>query len=71
MIGTATFLTFRDAPSVMYTEGLFHGQLLDDPGLVKRYSRSYDLLRAAALWPKASLAMIETAARGFPDDGTR
>lgn len=71
MIGTATFLTFQDAPSVMYTEGLFHGQLLDDPGLVKRYTRSYDLLRAAALSPKASLAMIETAARDFRDDGTR
>lgn len=69
MIGTATFLTFADAPSVMYTEGLFHGQLLDDPGLVKRYARSYDLLRAAALSPKASLNMIEATVRDLRDDG--
>jgi transcriptional regulator with XRE-family HTH domain len=68
MVGTATFLTFVDAPPVMYTEGLFHGQLLDDPHLVKRYARSYDLLRAAALPPEASLSMIEAAAEGYRDD---
>ncbi|AXK37573.1 XRE family transcriptional regulator [Streptomyces armeniacus] len=71
MIGSATFLTFADAPPVMYTEGLFHGQLIDDPGLVKPYMRSYDLLRAAALPPKASLAVIKEAAEDYRNDHSR
>jgi transcriptional regulator with XRE-family HTH domain len=68
MVGTVTLMTFADAPPLAYTESLHSGQLIDDLSLVKRYRRSYDLLRAAALPPKASLAMIETAAEGFRDD---
>ncbi|MEU6403480.1 helix-turn-helix transcriptional regulator [Streptomyces sp. NPDC046985] len=62
MMGTTRIMTFVDAPPVVYMEGLHSGQLIDYPALVLRYRESYDLLRAAALAPEASLAMIEAAA---------
>ncbi|MDA5284362.1 helix-turn-helix transcriptional regulator [Streptomyces sp. Isolate_45] len=63
--GTVLILTFGDAPPLVYTESLHSGVTIDDPALVKRYRRSYDLLRAVALPPEASLAMIEAAAEDY------
>ncbi|MFF2811042.1 helix-turn-helix domain-containing protein [Streptomyces sp. NPDC058000] len=68
MHGLAKVMTFPDAPPLIYVEGEFTGQSIDYPTLVTSYRRSYDLLRAAALSPKASLAMIEEAARGYRDE---
>ncbi|MFH8474831.1 helix-turn-helix domain-containing protein [Streptomyces sp. NPDC018000] len=65
MLGNALILDFADAPPLAYTEGQHHGITVDDPGLVKQYQRSYDLLRAAALPPEASLALIEEAAEEY------
>ncbi|MFF2812335.1 helix-turn-helix domain-containing protein [Streptomyces sp. NPDC058000] len=62
MAGEIRVMTFTDAPPVVYVESLHSGQLIDYPPLVKQYRESYDLLRAAALSPAASLSMIETAA---------
>ncbi|MBE9500319.1 helix-turn-helix transcriptional regulator [Streptomyces sp. GKU 257-1] len=67
MMGPAMIMTFPDAPPMVYTESLHSGDTIDEPALVKEYRRSYDLLRAAALPPEASLAMIQTAAEGFRD----
>ncbi|TXC99113.1 helix-turn-helix transcriptional regulator [Streptomyces sp. ISID311] len=58
-------MEFADTPPTAYTEGLFWGQLLDDPAMVKRATATYDLLRAAALSPKASLSLIESAAESY------
>ncbi|MFB7087989.1 helix-turn-helix domain-containing protein [Streptomyces sp. NPDC056296] len=58
-------MEFDDAPPTVYTEAVLSGNLLDDPAVVKRVRADYDLLRAAALAPDASLAMIEAAAEGY------
>ncbi|WP_416964641.1 helix-turn-helix domain-containing protein [Streptomyces sp. Agncl-13] len=65
MMGTTRFLTFADAPPLMYTEGMYSGQLIDDPALVSQYSKAYGRLRAAALPPEASLRLIEQAAEDY------
>ncbi|MGQ4437685.1 MULTISPECIES: helix-turn-helix domain-containing protein [unclassified Streptomyces] len=65
MMGMIRTMTFPDAPPVVYTEGLHSGQLIDYPALVKNYRRSYDLLRAAALPPDASVAMVERTAEDY------
>lgn len=64
-------LDFADAPPLVYMEGQHHGNVVDDPGLVKQYRRSYDLLRAAASPLGASLAMIEAAAEEYRNGAQR
>ncbi|MEV0938193.1 helix-turn-helix transcriptional regulator [Streptomyces phaeochromogenes] len=65
MAGDLRLMEFEDAPPTAYTETSFSGDLLDDPAVVKRVQRAYDLLRAAALSPKASLALVESAAEDY------
>ncbi|MGA4560746.1 DUF5753 domain-containing protein, partial [Uniformispora flossi] len=59
MEGPIFLMTFEDAPPVAYVEGVFTGNLLDDPALVARAQTAYDLVRAAALSPQESLVAIE------------
>ncbi|MFG3282881.1 helix-turn-helix domain-containing protein [Streptomyces sp. NPDC048111] len=65
MTGTTRVVTFPDAPAMTYMESMYSGQVIDQPDLVKTYRRSYDRLKAAALPPSASLAMMEKAAEGY------
>ncbi|MGW1691988.1 helix-turn-helix domain-containing protein [Streptomyces sp. NPDC002399] len=59
------FMEFDDEPPLLYTEGPYHGQTIDDPPLVRLYRKAYDRLRAAALPPEVSLALIEKAAEEY------
>ncbi|GAA1354020.1 helix-turn-helix domain-containing protein [Streptomyces beijiangensis] len=65
MLGDLRLMEFEDAPPTAYTETSFSGTLLDDPAVVKRARRAYDLIGAVALSPKASLTLIESAAEDF------
>ncbi|MGV4923880.1 helix-turn-helix transcriptional regulator [Streptomyces sp. BHT-5-2] len=65
MGGMLTLMEFADAPPTAYTETSFAGMLLDDPAVVRRVQRAYDLIRLAALPSAASLALIESAAEDF------
>ncbi|KUL53718.1 MULTISPECIES: helix-turn-helix domain-containing protein [unclassified Streptomyces] len=65
MGGMLTLMAFEDAPPTAYTEAAFSGTLVDEPLVVQRAHRAYDLIRAAALSPEASLALIESAAEDY------
>lgn len=68
MGGMLTLMGFADAPDVAYTEGVYSGELIDDPVRVARCRRSYDLARAAALAPDASLDLLESVAEEYESD---
>ncbi|MEU2210539.1 Scr1 family TA system antitoxin-like transcriptional regulator [Streptomyces hygroscopicus] len=64
MGGSLTILTMPDGSEVAYTEGAHYGQLIEEPDDVKRFSLSYDRLRAASLPPIMSLDMIRSVMEG-------
>ncbi|MFD7507188.1 helix-turn-helix transcriptional regulator [Streptomyces sp. NPDC059850] len=53
-----TLLTFEEEPSIVYADTAMAGQLIDSPEAVANATAAYDRLRAAALNPRQSLAMI-------------
>ncbi|MDL5201486.1 helix-turn-helix transcriptional regulator [Streptomyces sp. ALI-76-A] len=65
MTGSLKLMEFEEAPPTAYTEAVYSGNLLDDPAMVTRAQSAYDLMRAAALSPEASLALIDSAAEDF------
>ncbi|MGP4110130.1 helix-turn-helix domain-containing protein [Streptomyces sp. 4N509B] len=62
---TMELMTFPDTPSLAYFEGGFTGQLIDEPSIVARCLRAYDVIKGAALSPEASLELIESAVKGL------
>ncbi|MFE6739191.1 helix-turn-helix domain-containing protein [Streptomyces tubercidicus] len=64
-VGLTKIMTFPDAPPLAYLESQYSGDTIDDPALVRKYRKAYDWLRAAALPPEVSLAMIQDAAEDY------
>lgn len=60
--GMVSIMTFPDSAPVVYLEGAGVGQLAEERALVEQSQTSYDLVRAAALSPVASLTLLELAA---------
>ncbi|MFI7383449.1 helix-turn-helix domain-containing protein [Streptomyces sp. NPDC049813] len=63
--GPLNLMQFEDAPPMSFVEASGLGQLTDDPATVTRHHLTYDLLRADALTPKQSLALIESVAEDY------
>ncbi|MFE6159877.1 helix-turn-helix domain-containing protein [Streptomyces sp. NPDC056486] len=65
MEGHLKLMEFEDAPPLSFVEGPNMGQLLDDPATVTRHALMFNLLQAAALSPKESLALVESVAQDY------
>ena len=63
--GGLKLMAFADAPPLAYVDGLGTGRLLDDAATVARHELTYDLIRASALSPQQSLALIESVAEDY------
>ncbi|WP_394432994.1 helix-turn-helix domain-containing protein [Streptomyces sp. SGAir0957] len=63
--GALKLMHFDDAPPLSFIEAPTTGRLLDDPATVARHQHSYDLLRANALTPNQSLALIASVAEDY------
>ncbi|TMU90928.1 helix-turn-helix transcriptional regulator [Streptomyces sp. DASNCL29] len=65
--GSFTLLTFDDEPSIVYADTAMAGQTIDSPAEVELATARYDRIRASALSPDDSLAVI----RRLMEDYTR
>ncbi|WP_406531080.1 helix-turn-helix domain-containing protein [Streptomyces sp. I8-5] len=63
--GQLIIMRFRDAPPIAYVEAPHSGNLMEKEETLDACLLSYDLARAAALSPEASLALIESAAKEY------
>ncbi|MEU0894869.1 helix-turn-helix domain-containing protein [Streptomyces massasporeus] len=65
MNGTLILLTLPDNSTTVYQEGAGSGEIFDNRETVMRQLRDYDRMKACALPPKASAALIEAAMENF------
>ncbi|MER6101077.1 helix-turn-helix transcriptional regulator [Streptomyces sp. NPDC001832] len=65
MGGALTLLTLTDGTRVAYEEGIQAGHLYEDPDVVKKWRRQYEVLRANALSLPESALMIRTVMEGY------
>ncbi|MFF4286862.1 Scr1 family TA system antitoxin-like transcriptional regulator [Streptomyces sp. NPDC001633] len=56
--GSLSILTMPDGGTVLYTEGVRFGSIIEEPATVRHLSRSYDVVRASALSRDASADLI-------------
>lgn len=64
--GTLTIWRLDDGSMVAYEESIDTGTLVEDSEKVEAHSRTYDLLRAYALSPSQSAALIESVVEALP-----
>ncbi|MFI9565230.1 helix-turn-helix domain-containing protein [Streptomyces rishiriensis] len=69
--GSLKLMSFVDAPSLAYLQGLGTGRLEDDPAAVARHDLTFHLVAASALSPQESLALIESVAEDYTHEEQR
>ncbi|MEV6175127.1 helix-turn-helix transcriptional regulator [Streptomyces sp. NPDC051954] len=65
MSGTLILLTLPDNSTTLYQEVPGHGEAFDDREMVMRRVRNYDLMKAWALSPRESAALIEATMESY------
>jgi transcriptional regulator with XRE-family HTH domain len=63
-----SLITLPDGDQWVYSESLDRGHFSDDPAVLAKHARTYDVLRAAALSASDSAALIREALEGYADD---
>jgi transcriptional regulator with XRE-family HTH domain len=63
--GSLMLYTMANSPTIAWLEGSQHGTIVDDPEAVAARRESYDLLRAQALPPRKSEAMIRAVMKEY------
>ncbi|MES4905743.1 MULTISPECIES: helix-turn-helix transcriptional regulator [unclassified Streptomyces] len=63
-----TLLKFEDEPSLLYVENPVSGHVIDSRSVVEGSEVAYDRLRADALSPEASIAMIRNVMEELTDE---
>lgn len=66
--GTLTLMTLDDGTTVAYEESISTGTLLEDEQSVTAHRRAYDVMRANALSPSQTAAVIHQAMEALPDE---
>ncbi|MFJ1597828.1 Scr1 family TA system antitoxin-like transcriptional regulator [Streptomyces sp. NPDC088261] len=61
-------LSFKDTAPVAYVEGLYTGNLMDDPALVSNCQAAYDMALGNALSQSESLALTRAVAKEYEND---
>ncbi|WP_269854189.1 helix-turn-helix domain-containing protein [Streptomyces sp. RPT161] len=63
-----SLITLPDGHEWVYSESLDRGHFSDDPAVIAKHARTYDLLRADALSARDSAAMISEVMEGYGRD---
>ncbi|MFF3491398.1 helix-turn-helix domain-containing protein [Streptomyces sp. NPDC002795] len=65
MHGPVKLMEFENAPPLSFVDGPETGRLTDDPATVARHTFTFNLLQAAALSPRDSLALLDSVAQDY------
>jgi hypothetical protein len=66
MGGTLTILTMENRSAVAYEESIATGTLIEDPEAVTARERTYEQMRAYALSPRDSAALVRATMEALP-----
>lgn len=68
MESSLALMSFKDAAPVAYVEGLYTGNLMDDPALVRKCQAAYDLALGDALSHHESMVLMRAITEEYEHD---